>query len=143
MGTAEAATCTNGSQCTIANMGVLNLCFSQCDPLVQDCPGWSQSCQPVGEGFLCGPNPQGPDIDGDANAVCEFQAACDPGLECGDPAFVGAGCPEGSQGCCTPFCEFPDGACPNPDQQCVQWFDPMMLPPDDPKLLIGACGLPQ
>jgi hypothetical protein len=46
-------------------------------------------------------------------------------------------------GCCTPFCEFPDGACPNPDQQCVQWFDPMMLPEGDPQLDIGFCGVPQ
>ena len=61
---------------------------------------------------------------------------------CGDAMFVGAGCAPGSLGCCTPFCMFPGGNCQNPDPQCVQWFDPAELPEGDPRLDIGACGLP-
>lgn len=66
----------------------------------------------------------------------------DPGLMCAYAALVGLGCLEGSMGCCTPFCMYPDGACPNPDQQCVQYFDPIDLPADDPWLDIGFCGVP-
>lgn len=32
--------------------------------------------------------------------------------------------------------------CEGADQQCVQFFDPAMLPADDPLLVIGVCGLP-
>ena len=79
---------------------------------------------------------------GQAFDGCEFVNTCDPGLMCGDEAFVGAGCPQGSIGCCTPFCDLGEpAACPNPDQQCVQYFDPMMLLPGDPMLDIGFCGI--
>ena len=77
-----------------------------------------------------------------ANDSCAAINVCDKGLMCADAAFVGTGCLD-VFGCCTPFCKFPGGACPNPDQQCVQYFDPMQLPENDPQLGIGVCGLPK
>ena len=32
--------------------------------------------------------------------------------------------------------------CPAADQQCLQWYDPQVLPPGDPKLAYGVCGVP-
>ncbi len=135
----EAPVCPEDGDCTISSGGFLNLCLPVCDPLLQDCNG-GDACYPIGDDFMCAPDASG-DV-GKANDPCEFINVCEAGLICGDPAFVGAGCPMGSQGCCTPFCGFPDGACPNPDQECVQWFDPAMLPEGDPLLDIGACGVP-
>jgi hypothetical protein len=119
----------------------VGLCLPGCDPLLQDCDGDDEVCIPNGEEFFCTPDASGD--EGQVNDPCEFINACDKGLFCADPALAGAGCLPGSAGCCTPFCEFPGGACPNPDQQCVQWFDPMQLPKDDQKLAIGVCGVPQ
>ena len=118
----------------------VGLCLPGCDPLLQDCAN-DELCVGVNDGFNCVPDASGD--EGQANDPCEFVNVCDKGLMCGDAAFVGAGCPPGSTGCCTPFCAFPGGACPNPDQQCVQYFDPMQLPENDPQLGIGVCGLPK
>jgi hypothetical protein len=137
-GTPDAPTCPDNDICTIASLGYLTLCLPTCDPLLQDCDE-GEACYPVDDGFTCDPDASGD--TGKANDPCAFFNACDPGLLCGDRVFVGAGCPQGSMGCCTPFCKFPDGACANPDQECVQWFDPMMLPEGDPLLDIGACGV--
>ncbi len=138
-GTAEAPICPNNAPCTIANDGTLNLCLSTCDPLLQNCPG-EDLCIPNGDNFVCILDAGGE--EGQANDPCEFANVCDPGLTCLQPATAGAGCDAAAGGCCTPFCEFPDGACPNPDQSCVQWFDPMMLPENDPQLDIGVCAVP-
>jgi hypothetical protein len=140
MGTPDAPTCPNSGMCTIANDGFLNLCLPNCDPLLQDCAEGA-ACYPINDGFTCAPDASGD--TGKANDPCEFINVCEAGLLCAGPEFVGAGCPAGSMGCCTPFCEFPDGVCPNPDQSCVQWFDPAMLPEGDPQLAIGYCGVPQ
>ncbi len=137
-GSPDAPTCPDNIVCTIASQGFLAICIPQCDPLLQDCAK-GNACYPIGDVFNCAPDASG-DM-GEANDPCEFINVCAAGLFCGDPAFVGAGCPQGSMGCCTPFCEFPEGACPNPDQQCVQWFDPAMLPEGDSWLAIGACGV--
>ncbi len=138
-GTPNAPTCPIEAVCTIAALGFLALCFPDCDPLLQDCFE-GDACYPIDDGFTCAPDASGD--TGKANDPCEFINVCEEGLLCGDPAFVGADCPMGSMGCCTPFCGFPGGKCPNPDQECVQWFDPAMLPEGDPLLDIGACGVP-
>ena len=81
---------------------------------------------------------------GKQNDPCEFADACDKGLVCLNTASASSACMQGSQGCCQPFCEFiegQEGTCPNPDQQSLQWFDPMMeIPPgfDD----VGICSIP-
>jgi hypothetical protein len=136
----EAPLCAAGFFCPIAGDGVLNLCIPSCDPLLQDCLQQDHACYPTHDTFICIPDGSGD--EGQANDPCEFVNVCDEGLMCGETGFVGAGCTPGVIGCCTPFCKFPDGPCPNPDQQCVQYFDPMQLPVDDPSLDIGVCGLP-
>jgi hypothetical protein len=138
-GSPDAPLCEYGF-CTIASGGALSLCLANCDPLLQDCHHPGEVCYPVAEGFSCAPDDLGE--EGQANDPCEFINSCDKGLMCADAAFVGAGCMPGVTGCCTPFCKFPDGPCPNPDQQCVQYFDPAQLPDNDPWLDIGVCGVP-
>jgi len=138
-GSPEAAICDHGG-CSIASGGALSLCLANCDPLLQDCPHPGEACYPLGYGFTCAPDDSG--AVGQANDPCESLNACDEGLICHDAAFVGMGCAPGSLGCCTPFCKFPDGPCPNPDQQCVQYFDPAQFPENDPLLDIGVCGVP-
>jgi hypothetical protein len=139
-GTPNAPICAKNSACVDSGNGFINLCLPDCDPLLQDCAD-GFACYPLNDRFACALDASGD--TGKANDLCEFITVCAPGLLCAGPEFVGAGCPPGSMGCCTPFCKFPDGACPNPDQQCVQWYDPAMLPADDPQLLIGFCGVPQ
>ena len=114
MGTVDAPVCPDMGFCTIANDDVLNLCLPDCDPVLQDCADPSQACYPIDDRFTCAWESR---ETGTANDPCMFVDECEAGFLCGDPAFVGAGCPEGSPGCCTPFCAFPDGPCPNPDQQ--------------------------
>ena len=140
-GTADAPTCPDQGSCTIINNGALNLCLPACSPLLQDCSE-GNACYPVGDAFTCAPDASGD--TGIANDPCEFINVCEAGLMCAGAAFVGAGCPQGSTGCCTPFCDLSDpAACPNPDQSCVEFYDPANLPvfPAD-AADIGVCGLP-
>jgi hypothetical protein len=139
-GTPDTPICPDNGWCTISNDGVLNLCYLACDPLLQDCPA-ATACYPINDSFLCAPDASGD--TGKVNDPCEFVNVCQKGLLCAEQKSVGAGCLLGSPGCCTPYCPFPDGPCPNPDQQCIQWFDPAALPPNDPRLAIGFCGVPQ
>jgi len=140
IGTPDDAVCENKGLCTIpGGGGPLNLCLPVCDPLLQDCSGAGEACYPIADAFNCAPDASGE--EGVANDPCEYINVCDEGLMCADAAFVGMGCPVDSTGCCTPFCKFPGGLCPNPDQECVQYFDPMMFPPNDPWLDIGSCGV--
>ena len=136
-GSWDAPKCPPKSACYAGE--VLNLCIPNCNPLLQDCPGDD----------LCIPNPDGTDFtctldasrdQGQANDACEFANACDKGLMCLDTALTSIACEPGSIGCCTPFCTFPGSPCPNPDQQCVQFFDPMTVPPGYES--IGVCAIP-
>jgi hypothetical protein len=138
-GSPDAPFCEEGF-CTIAAEGVLHLCFRDCDPLLQDCTVNGDVCYPIADGFTCAPDASGD--EGQANDPCEFINVCDKGLMCAEAESVGTGCMPGATGCCTPFCPFPDGPCPNPDQQCVQYFDPALFPENDPLLDIGFCGVP-
>jgi hypothetical protein len=140
-GSAGAPFCSTMGGCTFSADGALNLCLPVCSPLLQDCEE-GNACYPASDNFSCAPDVSGE--EGQANDPCEFINVCDPGLMCADAGFVGAGCPQGSPACCTPFCDLSKpAACPNPDQQCVPFFDPMSIPitpPDAAK--IGVCGLP-
>ena len=138
-GTPDAPVCAPGFACAIANDGVLNLCLPTCDPLLQDCPG-DDLCIPLNNGFICVLDPPG-DM-GKTNDPCEFQNACDKGFACSPTATASSACMQGTTGCCQPFCDFSMmEPCPNPDQKCVQWFDPMLpIPPglED----VGVCAIP-
>ncbi len=139
-GTADAPICPDNGLCSISGGAYLALCHPSCDPLLQDCAE-GDACYPIDDTFTCAPDASG-DV-GEANDPCEFINVCAAGLWCAEEALVGVGCAPGSMGCCTPYCEFPGGVCPNLDQQCVQWFDPAMLPEGDPLLDIGYCGVPK
>jgi len=137
-GSTEARVCPAHRVCTVS--GVLNLCLPSCNPVLQDCLDPALSCYlEGGVSFGCYPDVSGE--KGQVNDPCEAFAECDEGLTCAGAAFVGVGCAEGSFACCTPWCEFPDGACPNPDQQCLEVFDSHPAPtPEYAK--IGFCGVP-
>lgn len=138
-GTADTPICDPPGFCTVGGYSTLNLCIPSCDPLLQDCLGTGDACY-ANFYFFCLQDTSGE--GGQANDPCELLSDCDPGLQCTLEAFVGMGCAPGSLGCCTPFCQFPGGACPNPDQQCMQYLDPMQPLPDDPQLDVGLCGVP-
>ena len=129
--------CPPGSFCSITQD--ISLCISVCDPLLQDCPA-DDLCIPTSVNFSCVVDGSGQ--MGAANDPCEFANACDQGLLCLNTASASAACQQGSQGCCQPFCKFPGSPCPNPDQQCLQWFDPMQpIPPGSED--IGVCAIPE
>ena len=138
-GTPDAPTCDGNFSCAIVNDGVLNICLPGCDPLLQDCPG-KDLCLPIGDGFICVIDVSG-DM-GQTNDPCEFANSCDKGLVCLNTASASSACMQGSPGCCQPFCDFTAmDPCPNPDQKCVQWFDPMMpIPPGFED--VGVCAIP-
>jgi hypothetical protein len=122
----------------VAGDAALAICLPWCDPLLQDCPGDSL-CLPSGDEFTCILDASGE--MGQANDPCEFRNACDPGLLCLDSEAASSACDPRAQGCCQPFCELPDAPCPNPDQECLPWFDPQMpIPPGYEHL--GICALP-
>ena len=136
-GSLENPACDFPGWCSIG--GIVSLCFGYCNPLLQDCPKLGDACYRAYDGFDCTTDLS--DEAGKVNDPCRFEPQCEIGLTCADAAFVGAGCAPGSPSCCTLFCDFPDGACPNPDQKCVQFYDKMQFPPGDPYLDIGRCGV--
>jgi len=131
--------CPNDGVCTIAADGLLAVCLPYCDPLQQDCAEGA-ACYPIGASFRCLPDASG--VGGKINDACELINVCEAGLFCAPPAAVGAGCPPGSLGCCTRFCELPHGNCSNPDQQCLAWLGPDMMPVGEPWAKLGFCGVP-
>lgn len=139
-GSAIEPVCAPGTFCAMSS-GPINLCFFSCDPLIQNCPG-DELCIPYDDGFLCAVDASG-DMGG-VNDPCEFANACDAGLVCVNTSGASSACMQGSQGCCQPFCEFvdgEDGECPNPDQVCVQWFDPMWESQPGYED-VGVCSIP-
>lgn len=139
-GSLEAPTCENTAYCSPSADEFISLCLHECNPLLQDCPDPGDACYAATGRFVCAVDTSG--MEGKANDQCSYTNECDEGLLCADNNFVGMGC-EQLGGCCTPFCEYPGGACPNPDQECFQLLDPMTLPQNDPLLGVGGCrGLP-
>ena len=138
-GSPDAPKCLPQFTCAITSGGVLNVCIPNCDPLVQDCPG-DDLCIPNGDTFICVLDASGE--MGATNDPCEFANACDEGLVCLNTASASIACQQGPQGCCQPFCKLPASPCPNPDQECLPWFDPMMeIPPGYEN--VGFCGIPE
>jgi hypothetical protein len=134
-GSIEAPACEVGYQC--AFFGDAPLCLIRCDPLMQICLG--ETCLPYEDGFICVGDESGD--AGQANDPCAVFNACDPGLVCLPPETASSACDLQAFGCCQPYCQLPDGTCPNPDQQCLPWYDPMM--PIAPGYEdVGICSLP-
>jgi len=138
-GSIEAPVCPDDDLCFVSATGQLNLCLPACDPFIQDCAG-DALCIPHGGSFMCVVDASGD--GGQVNDGCEFANTCDKGLVCLDTAEASSACDPQDDGCCQPFCEFPGGACPNPDQSCVQLFDPMVAPPGSSKSKYGVCRIP-
>ncbi len=137
-GSYEVPVCPDNVKCVSAAEQALNLCFPPCDPLQQDCPR-DELCVPIATRFICALD--GSAEDGQVNDPCGSPNACDKGLFCHDSVSASAACDPVSSGCCQPFCKFPDATCPNPDQKCMQWFNPALFPPNDPQLEIGVCAI--
>jgi hypothetical protein len=120
----------------------VGLCFPTCDPLIQDCPD-DKLCIASMNGsntFTCTPDASGD--EGQTNDPCESINGCDEGLLCLIPAFASSACMPDAFGCCQPFCDFSKNAsCPNPDQECRQYFDPMNEIPEGLED-VGVCAIP-
>lgn len=146
-GTEEMPECPNqDDECFIYYSGV-PLCFSTCDPLVQDCPP-DKGCYPDaiaegGTGFLCMPT-VGDNVLGD---YCWLLSACNPGLLCATPDLLPT-CYGMAQdaGCCTDYCDITEVPDPckeiHPDIECIAWFHEGAEPPSADLENVGACVLP-
>jgi len=133
-------------ECFIYYSGV-PLCFSTCDPLVQDCPP-DKGCYPDaiaegGTGFLCMPTIG----DNSLGEYCWLLSACNPGMICASPDLL-PNCFGNADdaGCCTDLCditEVPD-SCKDihPDLECVAWYHQGAPPPSVELEDVGACVLP-
>lgn len=140
-GPADALECLDpNATLSVCGDCLFGYCLPSCDPLLADCPD-GQLCIPVTNnvGFACVLDGSGD--EGQVNDPCETTNGCDPGLMCLGTAAASSACMQHPLGCCQPFCDLTDNApCPNPDQQCVQWFDPRFL---DPGLEdVGVCAIP-
>jgi hypothetical protein len=141
-GSAEAPVCEDpGTSCNIDNDGSRILCNPICDPILQDCPdptrmtclvaigtdtfncelGWGDSGIAVGE-------------------ECYFDNSCLNGNLCiYEPERI-PGC-VGGPGCCAPYCDVTDAACPPGDgTSCVAFFEDGAAPPGYEH--VGVCMLP-
>lgn len=128
--------CPPQSACAAGDHSPLAVCLPACDPLADDCAA-NEVCIPALDGFLC-------IIAGNAGAIndpCEFINSCDKGLACIDPTTASSACDPQPTGCCQPFCALPNSPCPNPDQECVQWFAPQMPLPEGYEN-VGVCAIP-
>jgi hypothetical protein len=148
-GSPEAPTCSDPeTTCAIYNMGVLNLCLGQCDPLQQDCDP-SDVCinNPTSPGFLCVLDASGE--NGVQHDSCMFANSCDAGLVCLNSTAANE-CDPDASGCCEPFCDLsepaPDEACwvtnggTSNGQTCQAFFEEGQAPPGFEN--VGACALP-
>ena len=135
-GSEDSPTCPGTETCFIAYDGVLTLCLSRCDPLLQDCAP-AHACYPGENGFAC--LPEGLGGLGAPGDPCESIAACDHGNACVDPIDV-PGC-GAAFGCCTALCSLGD---PMPSclsgQVCTPWGWAGGVPAGYED--VGFCALP-
>lgn len=128
--------CPEGSECALADDGVINLCLPICDPVAQDCEA-GFGCYWAGSDFSCVVAIEQLPI----GAPCSSINDCAIGLGCMQAELLAA-C-EGSA-CCASFCalELGDGPCEAavPGTACVAFFaDTAPLGYEH----IGVCILPQ
>lgn len=109
-GSEDVPVCRPGTDCFVANEGVLTLCLDRCDPLAPDC-GAGQACVWHDGLPRCFPSVSVPEIGpGDP---CDGHSACGEGLHCVSAASF-PGCMGAS--CCSPYCDLLD---PMPDAACM------------------------
>jgi hypothetical protein len=141
-GSEDAPECAEpGDVCTIMNDGVLTLCRTQCDPLLENCnPG--ELCTPSGADaestWTCGAKAEG---EYSVFSPCAYSNACDPGMLCWNPAFA-TECDQNA-GCCLPLCDLsdPETMCPGVGQQCIPFYAEGMAAPGYEN--VGLCGVMQ
>lgn len=116
--------CSAGSECGYLGQSSIAFCFSQCDPLAQDC-GNGLGCFWANGAFQCVFTTQ----DIPAGEPCGFINDCAAGLGCVTaelfPACAGAAC-------CSPFCDINVGdlQCESlPGTNCVSFFEEGMALP--------------
>jgi hypothetical protein len=125
--------------CMAFNDGVLPLCEEECDPLRAPCDG-PQGCYAVGnEGWVC-TLPGGDQYDD--GEQCYTIQSCKNELSCASGSVLN-GCDHDA--CCTPLCDLDEGAvdnprCPDPQEQCLPYFEDNMAPECHAHL--GVCALP-
>lgn len=145
-GSAEEQLCSlNEQKCVVFFEPPVPLCFTTCDPLVQDCPAgegcYMDEAQIGSEGFVCMPTVLAPNEDGNYGDLCYNQAGCAPGFACIYGENV-PGCK--SDYCCVPWCdlELNPELCPMLDatMECVPWYEPGAATPGLEN--VGICGIP-
>ena len=133
-GTPDAPSCPEGSECLIANQGVITTCLETCDPLMQACPD-GQTCawETSTDSFVC----EVDDSDDAQGQACNIAGSCDAGLTCVSADIV-PGC-DSVNGCCTAWCDTQDqNACVDLGLACLPYFEQGMAPVGYETL--GVCG---
>jgi hypothetical protein len=134
-GTADTPECPEGSSCTISGSGVINICISSCDPILQDCHD-GVACYWAHSAFSC----VTPLQDIPVGEPCGFINDCVAGSGCITaeelPSCAGSAC-------CSPWCDLDlgDQLCAVlPGTACVPFFEQGTAPPGYDH--IGVCLVP-
>jgi hypothetical protein len=135
LGTADEPECPEGSQCSVNSSGVINLCISICNPILQECND-GLACYWANNGFNCIFTTQ----DIPTGEPCGFINDCAEGNGCIAteelPSCAGSAC-------CSPFCDLDLGDQPCdvlPGTACVPFFEQGMAPPGYEN--VGVCLVP-
>jgi hypothetical protein len=131
-GTADNPMCEPGTSCLIANDGSINLCITNCDPLLQDC-GSGLACFWANGNFNCIFTTQ----DIPLGEPCGFINDCIAGTGC-LTAEVMPNC--NGSACCGSFCDLGDPTCPQAGTECSAFFEEGMAPPGYES--VGVCIIP-
>jgi hypothetical protein len=114
-GTVDEPTCPEGFQCLIDGDGVVNLCMSSCNPLLQDCsPG--SACYWTNAEFTCVATTE----DIALGEPCDAINDCALGLAC-LPADLMPNC--AGDACCASYCDLSAPMCDQLGAECVSFFD--------------------
>lgn len=142
-GSMEAPECPKTDQrCSFLFEPTVPLCFSSCDPLIQNC-GASETCVPNiaalgAEYFVCMPRVF-EEVPGQYGDACAALSGCDPSFLCIFAENV-PGCM--TDYCCSTYCELDDpGTCAafDPLLACVPWFGEGQATPGYEN--VGICGI--
>lgn len=136
-GNTDAPVCPEGRLCA-RGIGEYNyMCLPECDPLAQNCIEGA-GCYTCDRGFVCAPDESA--TAGETYDNCAYANACDPGRMCAAP-WAAPGCPnpDGTLGCCLPFCELGGTSC-DPGLECVPVFEPLDQFPEF--ATFGVCAAP-
>jgi hypothetical protein len=135
LGSADTPECPENSSCTISSDGVVYVCISTCDPILQDCND-GLACYWANNGFNCIFTTENIPL----GEPCGFINDCAEGYGC-ITADVLPSC--AGSACCVPWCDLDlvDPSCEAlPGTTCVSFFEQGMAPPGYENL--GVCIVP-